>query len=146
MKYPVDTLVLVPDDVDIARSPLAGQLGEETYILGAFNPGMTRLPTGNLLLMVRIAKPCGRRSATAMSVRSAGPMMTVLDILCSTHGPSIRPISYAPLPAAVVASEGESGPVAFDGLLESNWHRCPRIGLPDNCVTLRSAPSATARL
>ena len=56
MKHPVDTLVLVPDDVDIARSPLAGQLGEETYILGAFNPGMTRLPNGNLLLMVRIAE------------------------------------------------------------------------------------------
>ena len=56
VKHPVDTLVLVPDDVDIARSPLAGQLGEETYILGAFNPGMTRLPNGNLLLMVRIAE------------------------------------------------------------------------------------------
>src|SRR3546814_4530947 len=27
-----------------------------TYVLGAFNPGMTRLASGNLLLMVRIAE------------------------------------------------------------------------------------------
>ncbi|MCA1481232.1 hypothetical protein, partial [Bradyrhizobium sp. NBAIM08] len=40
----------------LARSPLAGRIGEETYVLGAFNPGMTRLPNGNLLLMVRIAE------------------------------------------------------------------------------------------
>jgi hypothetical protein len=37
MNYPVDTLILAPDDIDLTRSPLAGQLGEETYVLGAFN-------------------------------------------------------------------------------------------------------------
>jgi predicted GH43/DUF377 family glycosyl hydrolase len=52
----VDRLVLVPDDIDLTRSPLAGQLGEDTYVLGAFNPGMTRLANGNLLLMVRVAE------------------------------------------------------------------------------------------
>ncbi|EIZ79860.1 hypothetical protein WSK_1536 [Novosphingobium sp. Rr 2-17] len=56
MTYAVDKLVLVPDDIDLARSPLAGQLGAETYVLGAFNPGLTRLANGNLLMMVRIAE------------------------------------------------------------------------------------------
>jgi beta-1,2-mannobiose phosphorylase / 1,2-beta-oligomannan phosphorylase len=54
--YPVDRLVFTPRDVDLSRSPLAGQLGAETYVLGAFNPGMTRLANGNLLLMVRVAE------------------------------------------------------------------------------------------
>ena len=39
-----DQLVVTPLDVDLSRSPLAGQLGMETYVLGAFNPGLTRLP------------------------------------------------------------------------------------------------------
>lgn len=56
MTYPFDELVFVPDDVDLARSPLAGHLGVETYVLGAFNPALTRLPNGNLLMMVRIAE------------------------------------------------------------------------------------------
>lgn len=56
MSYAVDQLVLVPDDIDLARSPLAGQFDAETYVLGAFNPGMTRLANGNLLLMARIAE------------------------------------------------------------------------------------------
>jgi len=56
MTYAVDRLIFVPDDVDLSRSPLAGHIGEETYVLGAFNPGMTRLANGNLLLMVRVAE------------------------------------------------------------------------------------------
>ncbi len=56
MGYEIDRLVLVPDDIDLGRSPLAGQLGVETYVLGAFNPGLTRLPNGNLLMMVRVAE------------------------------------------------------------------------------------------
>ncbi|WP_336974361.1 glycosidase [Sphingobium aromaticiconvertens] len=55
MSHKIDRLVIVPDDIDLSRSPLAG-LGAETYVLGAFNPGMTRLPGGNILLMVRIAE------------------------------------------------------------------------------------------
>jgi predicted GH43/DUF377 family glycosyl hydrolase len=51
-----DALVFTPDDVDLSRSPLAGKLAAETYVLGAFNPGLTRLPNGNLLLMVRVAE------------------------------------------------------------------------------------------
>ncbi|MGF7155991.1 glycoside hydrolase family 130 protein [Novosphingobium gossypii] len=56
MTYHTDRLVITPHDVDLARSPLAGQLDAETYVLGAFNPGLTRLANGNLLAMVRIAQ------------------------------------------------------------------------------------------
>lgn len=56
MSFATDQLVLVPDDIDLSRSPLAGQLGVETYCLGAFNPALTRLPNGNLLMMVRVAE------------------------------------------------------------------------------------------
>jgi predicted GH43/DUF377 family glycosyl hydrolase len=51
-----DRLILVPDDIDLGQSPLAGHFDAETYVLGAFNPGLTRLPNGNLLMIVRIAE------------------------------------------------------------------------------------------
>ena len=51
-----DQLVFGPADIDLSRSPLAGRIDAETYVLGAFNPGMTRLANGNLLLMVRVAE------------------------------------------------------------------------------------------
>lgn len=54
--YDVDRLVFGPRDVDLSRSPLAGQLGVETYVLGAFNPALTRLPNGNLAIFVRVAE------------------------------------------------------------------------------------------
>jgi predicted GH43/DUF377 family glycosyl hydrolase len=50
-----DRLVFRPEHVDLSRSPLM-QLGAETFVLGAFNPGLTALPNGNLLLMVRVAE------------------------------------------------------------------------------------------
>jgi predicted GH43/DUF377 family glycosyl hydrolase len=56
MSFAIDRLVVVPDDIDLSRSPLAGHLDAETYVLGAFNPGLTRLPNGNLLMMVRVAE------------------------------------------------------------------------------------------
>ena len=52
----VDALVFRPDDVDLSRSPLRPTLDAETYVLGAFNPGLARLPDGDLLLMVRVAE------------------------------------------------------------------------------------------
>ncbi|MBB5986874.1 glycosidase [Sphingobium lignivorans] len=55
-RFPEDRLVFLPKDVDLSRSPLAGQLPAETYVLGTFNPGLTRLPNGNLLMMVRVAE------------------------------------------------------------------------------------------
>jgi predicted GH43/DUF377 family glycosyl hydrolase len=51
-----DELVFGPDDVDLARSPLRPGLRGETFVLGAFNPGLTRLPNGDLLMMVRVAE------------------------------------------------------------------------------------------
>ena len=56
MNFSEDRLVLTPNDIDLSRSPLAGALDAETYVLGAFNPGLARLPNGNLLMMVRIAE------------------------------------------------------------------------------------------
>lgn len=55
-RFAPDKLVFGPDDVDLSRSPLQGHLNAETYVLGAFNPGLTRLPNGNLLMMVRVAE------------------------------------------------------------------------------------------
>ncbi|HEX8418805.1 MAG TPA: glycosidase [Sphingomonas sp.] len=52
----IDKLIFTPDDVDLARSPLRRGISEPTYVLGAFNPGFTRLANGNLLMMVRIAE------------------------------------------------------------------------------------------
>lgn len=52
----MDRIIFRPADVDLSRSPLRAHITEETYILGAFNPGLTRLPNGNLLLMVRVAE------------------------------------------------------------------------------------------
>jgi len=54
--FAVDRLVITPPMIDLARSPLAGQFDAETYVLGAFNPGVTRLAGGNLLYMVRVAE------------------------------------------------------------------------------------------
>jgi predicted GH43/DUF377 family glycosyl hydrolase len=51
-----DVLIFSPDDVDLTRSPLRRGIAEPTYVLGAFNPGFTRLPGGNLLMMVRVAE------------------------------------------------------------------------------------------
>src|SRR5665213_1120704 len=51
-----DRIIFSPDDVDLKRSPLRNGIDEATFVLGAFNPGLCRLPNGNLLLMVRIAE------------------------------------------------------------------------------------------
>jgi len=51
-----DFLIVRPDDIDLSRSPLRRGIDAPTYVLGAFNPGLARLPGGNLLLMVRVAE------------------------------------------------------------------------------------------
>ena len=58
--FAIDRLVITPRDIDLSRSPLAGRIDAETFVLGAFNPGMTRLDNGNVLLMVRIAEALRR--------------------------------------------------------------------------------------
>jgi beta-1,2-mannobiose phosphorylase / 1,2-beta-oligomannan phosphorylase len=54
IKY--DNLIFTPDDVDLSCSPLRNGLKERTYVLGTFNPGLCRLPNGNLVMMVRVAE------------------------------------------------------------------------------------------
>lgn len=69
-----DYLIFTPDDVDLARSPLRRSLDAPTYTLGAFNPALTRLPNGNLLLMVRVAEALSEptRDGVARAIRKAG--------------------------------------------------------------------------
>lgn len=55
MQHLFDELVFVPGDIDLSYSPLA-VMGVQTHVLGAFNPALTRMPGGNLLLMVRVAE------------------------------------------------------------------------------------------
>lgn len=50
-----DTIILTPDDIDLSQSPLKNP-GEETSVMGVFNPGMARLPNGNIILMCRVAE------------------------------------------------------------------------------------------
>ena len=51
-----DRIILSPQDIDQSFRPVARDTGKETYILGTFNPGMTRLKNGNILLVVRVAE------------------------------------------------------------------------------------------
>jgi len=51
-----DKIVFSPHDIDLDRCPVRQSTGADTYVLGTFNPGLARLPNGNLLLMIRVAK------------------------------------------------------------------------------------------
>ena len=51
-----DNLIFTPDDVDLSFSPLRKDITVKTFVLGAFNPALCRLASGNLLLMVRVAE------------------------------------------------------------------------------------------
>ena len=75
-----DALIFRPDDVDLSRSPLRPSLREPTHVLGAFNPGLTRLPDGDLLMMVRVAEALDEpvRDGAVRSVRWT-PQGYVLD-------------------------------------------------------------------
>jgi len=54
--YDFDKIILIPDDIDLDNSPLRGDIKVDTFVLGAFNPGMSKLPNGNIIIMVRIAE------------------------------------------------------------------------------------------
>lgn len=56
MNFPFDKIIIRPEDIDLNFSPLRKNPEISSFVLGAFNPGMTRLPNGNILLMVRIAE------------------------------------------------------------------------------------------
>lgn len=100
MNFDVDRLVFTPDDVDLSRSPLAGHLDAETYVLGAFNPGLTRLPGGNLLMMVRVAealrKPIrgGKVHAIRWEGEEGSPGRYVLDGWPLEHADTADPRKF----------------------------------------------------
>lgn len=98
MPYDVDRLVLVPDDIDLSRSPLAGHLDAETYVLGAFNPGLTRLENGNLLMMVRVAealrKPVFDKHVHAIRWDEANGGSYVLDAWPLEHADTADPRKF----------------------------------------------------
>jgi predicted GH43/DUF377 family glycosyl hydrolase len=51
-----DKIIFSPREIAASKYLIQAATGEPTYILGTFNPGLTRLPNGNLLLMVRVAE------------------------------------------------------------------------------------------
>jgi len=51
-----DKIIFSPNDIREEYKPLHKDIGQETEILGTFNPGMAKLPNGNLLLMIRVAE------------------------------------------------------------------------------------------
>ncbi|MGJ0238257.1 glycosidase [Novosphingobium fluoreni] len=98
MTYETDKLVLIPDDIDLSRSPLAGHLDAERFVLGAFNPGLTRLPSGNLLMMVRIAealrKPVFDGHVHAIRWDAEGEGRYVLDAWPLEHADTADPRKF----------------------------------------------------
>jgi len=56
MKPIFEKIILTPNDIELSLSPIRKVIKEPTFVLGAFNPALTRLPNGNLLIMVRIAE------------------------------------------------------------------------------------------
>ncbi|MGQ2935153.1 MAG: glycosidase [Sphingopyxis sp.] len=92
MDFAIDHLIFGPDDVDLGRSPLAGAFDAETYALGAFNPGLTRLENGNLLMMVRVAEalrdPIANGHARAIRWTEGGYRLDAWPLdLCDTADP-----------------------------------------------------------
>ena len=67
-----DYLIFHPTDVDLRRSPLRRSLDAPTHVLGAFNPGLARLPNDNLLMMVRVAEALSEPVVDGTSARFAG--------------------------------------------------------------------------
>src|SRR3546814_5828809 len=88
-QFETDLLIFTPADVDLSRSPLRGAFDAETYVLGAFNPGLTRLPNGNLLMMVRIAEglrdPVSGAHARSIGWRDEGGRVRKSTRLNSSH-------------------------------------------------------------
>jgi predicted GH43/DUF377 family glycosyl hydrolase len=95
-RYATDTLVLTPNDIDLSRSPLAGHLNAETYVLGAFNPGMTRLPNGNLVIFVRVAEALRTPivDGHVHSIRSEDSGRYVLDAWPLEHANTADPRKF----------------------------------------------------
>ena len=55
LKY-LDRIIFSPDDIKEEFKSLDKDIDQKTEIIGTFNPGLTLLPNGNILLMVRVAE------------------------------------------------------------------------------------------
>ena len=52
----LDRIIFSPDDIKEEFKSVDKDIAQKTEIIGTFNPGMTKLPNGNILLMVRVAE------------------------------------------------------------------------------------------
>lgn len=55
-KFTFDAIIIKPKNIDLEYSPIRKDLKVDTFVLGAFNPGMSKLSNGNIILMLRIAE------------------------------------------------------------------------------------------
>lgn len=55
-RFSFDEIIIKPKDINLSFSPLRKSLNVSTFVLGAFNPGMSRLANGNIILVLRIAE------------------------------------------------------------------------------------------
>lgn len=107
-----DFLIFTPDDVDLARSPLRRGIDVPTHVLGAFNPGLTRLPGGNLLLIVRIAE--------ALSDPVAGDRIRAIRWTPAGYTLDSHPVAGADLSDPRVFVLHDQGPRLM-GLTSLSW-------------------------
>ena len=52
----LDRIIFSPGDIKEEFKSLDKDIDQKTEIIGTFNPGLTKLPNGNVLLMVRVAE------------------------------------------------------------------------------------------
>ena len=136
-------LVFRPHDVDLTQSPLRRSLDAPTHVLGAFNPGLTRLPSGNLLLMVRVAEALER--ARLGRPRARDP----LDArgLCPRPSPARQREHDRPAPvrAARRRHTGCSALTSLSWLLPVELTPDGSRGRPRSTTTARSSPRPPIR-
>lgn len=91
-----DKIIFSPQDVDLDNSPVKQSIDEPTYVLGAFNPGMTRLPNGNILLMVRVAESLNQPIVdnTLRIIRKDGTQGYIVDEIPASNLNTKDPRKY----------------------------------------------------
>lgn len=127
--YDFDKILLQPGDIDLTHSPLRRQISEETYVLGAFNPGLSRLPNSNLILMVRVAEALRHpvREGSIRSIRWDRERGYVLDTYALSEVDASDPRkfvlqSYEPTPVFALTSLSWLLPVELDAAGERVVH------------------------
>src|SRR5436190_135187 len=121
MEYAFDQLVFSPSDVDLSRSPLRASISVPTYVLGAFNPALTRLPNGNLLMVARIAD-------ARISLIDGVYYMTTCSVSAERHSTtlytSIDGLNYAP--QGIVLDHQNKDMVYFEGTVNGKFYALTR--------------------